>query len=117
MRYDFDTAKFVAARLMRDGRITRSYIGVGAVHRRVVRFYDLPADSGVLVVGVEKGSPAETSGLQDGDVIVAYGERPVSTVDDLHRILTDEQVGKRSELTIIRRTEKLMLPIVPTFSR
>jgi len=116
-----NTAKFVAARLMRDGRITRSYIGVGGqsvpVHRRVVRFYDLPVESGVLVVGVEKGSPAETSGLQDGDVIVAYGEKPVSTVDDLHRILTDEQVGKRSELTIIRRTEKLTLPIVPTFSK
>jgi S1-C subfamily serine protease len=116
-----NTAKFVAARLMRDGRITRSYIGVGGqsvpVHRRVVRFYDLPVESGVLVVGVEKGSPAETSGLQDGDLIVAYGGKPVATVDDLHRILTDEQVGRRAELTVIRRTEKLVLPIVPTLSK
>ena len=48
-----NTAKFVASRLLRDGRIRRSYIGVSAqtvpVHRRVVRFYDLPKESGALV--------------------------------------------------------------------
>src|SRR5437763_7181494 len=59
-------AKFVAARLIRDGRITRSYIGVSGqsvpIHRRVVRFYDLAVESGVLVVEMEKESPAEISG-------------------------------------------------------
>ncbi len=112
-----NTAKFVASRLIRDGQITRSYIGVGGqsvpMHRRVVRFYNLAVETGVLVVGVEKGSPAESAGLQDGDVIVAYGDRPVATVDDLHRILTEEQVGKTSEVTIIRSTEKLVKTIVP----
>jgi S1-C subfamily serine protease len=112
-----NTAKFVASRLIRDGRITRSYIGVGGqsvpMHRRVVRFYNLPVESGVLVQGVEKGSPAEAAELRDGDVIVAYGEKAVSTVDDLHRILTEEQVGKAAELTIIRSTEKIVTTIVP----
>jgi S1-C subfamily serine protease len=112
-----NTAIFVASRLIRDGRITRSYIGVGGqsvpMHRRVVRFYNLPVEHGVLVMGVEKGSPAETAGLQDGDVIVAYGERPVASVDDLHRILTEEQVGKSAEVTVIRQTEKLVRTIVP----
>jgi S1-C subfamily serine protease len=112
-----NTAKFVAARLIRDGRITRSYIGVGGqsatVHRRIVRFYDLPVESGVLVLSVEEGSPAETAGLQRGDVIVAYGEKPVSTVDDLHRLLTEEEVGRESELMVIRGREKLQLAVVP----
>ncbi|HEV7766782.1 MAG TPA: trypsin-like peptidase domain-containing protein [Thermoanaerobaculia bacterium] len=112
-----NTAKFVAGRLIRDGQITRSYIGVGGqsvpLHRRVVRFYDLPVESGVLVVSLEKGSPAEKSGLREGDVIVAYGEHPISSVDDLHRLLTEEHVGKASELTVIRLTEKLGLTIVP----
>jgi len=112
-----NTAKFVAARLIRDGRIVRSYIGVAGqsapLHRRVVRFYELPVESGVLVLGVEKKSPAESAGLHEGDVVVAYGETPVSSVDDLHRILTEEQIGKASELTVIRRTEKLALPVVP----
>ena len=113
-------AKFVASRLIRDGRITRSWIGVAGqtapIHRRIVRFHDLAAGSGVLVVGVEKGSPAQKAGLEEGDVIVAYGGRAVVSVDDLHRLLTEEEVGTRSEVTVIRRTEKLALPVVPVLA-
>ena len=112
-----NTAKFVAARLIRDGRVTRSYIGVAGqsapLHRRVVRFYNLEVESGVLVLSVEKKSPAETAGLQEADVIVAFGDKPVATVDDLHRLLTEEEIGKPATLTVIRRTEKLALTIVP----
>jgi S1-C subfamily serine protease len=110
-------AKFVASRLIRDGRITRSYIGVAGqsvpIHRRVVRFYNLPVESGVLVQGVEKGSPAERSGLREGDILIAYGPSPVPTVDHLHRLLDEEQIGKRSSLTVIRTTEQLTLTIAP----
>ena len=114
-------AKFVAARLIRDGRITRSYIGVSGqsvpIHRRLVRFYNLAVESGVLVVGMEKDSPAESSGLREGDVMIAFGERPVANVDHLHRILTEEQVGRQSELTVIRGTERLTLSVVPAQAR
>jgi S1-C subfamily serine protease len=116
-----NTAKFVAARLIRDGQIVRSYIGVAGqsapLHRRVVRYYELPVESGVLVLSTEAESPAASADLREGDVIVAYGETPVSSVDDLHRLLTEEQIGKRSELTVIRRTEKLLLPVVPVPAR
>jgi len=116
-----NTAKFVAARLIRDGQIVRSYIGVAGqsapLHRRVVRYYELPVESGVLVLSTEAESPAASADLREGDVIVAYGETPVSSVDDLHRLLTEEQIGKRSELTVIRRTEKLVLPVVPVSAR
>jgi len=112
-----NTAKFVASRLIRDGKITRSYIGVAGqnvpVHRRVVRFYDLPVEQAVLVMSVEKGSPAETADLREGDLIVAYGERPISGVDDLHRLLTEEQVGVASPITFIRHTEKIVHTIIP----
>ncbi len=115
-----NTAKFVASRLMRDGRITRSYIGVAGqtvtVHRRVVRFYDLPLETGVLVASAEPGSPAEQAGLRQGDVIVAYNAKPVASVDDLHRILTEEQVGIPGALTLVRHTEKLDLTIVPVLA-
>ena len=116
-----NTAKFVASRLLRDGRIHRSYIGVSAhtvpIHRRVVRFYSLPQETGVVVVGIEQLSPARTAGLREGDVIVALDEKPVAGVDDLHRLLTDVEAGTRCAVTVIRHTEKLVLPIIPEEAR
>jgi len=112
-----NTAKFVASRLLRDGRIRRSYIGVSGqtvpVHRRVVRFYDLTKESGALVLSVEENSPAKRAGLRDGDIIVALEGKAVAGVDDLHRVLTDVRVGVGSSLTVLRGTEKLELRIVP----
>ena len=112
-----NTAKFVASRLLRDGRLRRSYIGVSAqtvpLHRRVVRFYDLPKESGALVLLVEDASPARRAGLREGDVIVALEGQPVAGVDDLHRLLTEVRVGLSSTLTVVRYTEKLELKIVP----
>jgi S1-C subfamily serine protease len=116
-----NTAKFVASRLLQQGRIQRAYIGVEAqtvpLHRRVVRFYDLAKETGVMVVGVANGSPAQKAGLQEGDVIIAFAGQPVAGVDDLHRVLTDAHVGVRSPLAILRRTERLELSIVPQESR
>jgi S1-C subfamily serine protease len=116
-----NTAKFVASRLLRDGRIRRSYIGVSAqtvpVHRRVVRFYDLPKEMGVVVLGVEENSPAKRAGLRDGDVIVALEGQAVAGVDDLHRLLTDLRVGVSCSLTVLRWTEKLDLKVVPEEAR
>jgi S1-C subfamily serine protease len=112
-----NTAKFVAGRLLRDGRIRRSYIGVEAqttpLHRRLVRFYDLPTESGAVVVSVEEASPAKKAGLREGDVIVALDGKPVAGVDDLHRLLTDTRVGVSSALTVLRWTEKLELSVAP----
>jgi S1-C subfamily serine protease len=112
-----NTAKFVASRLLRDGRIRRSYIGVSAqtapLHRRVVRFYDLPKEMGVVVVGVEENSPAKRAGLREGDIIVALEGHPVAGVDDLHRVLTDVRVGVSCSLSVLRWTEKLELKVVP----
>ena len=112
-----NTAKFVASRLLRDGRIRRSYIGVVAqatpLNRRLVRFHDLLGDSGVLVLSVEAASPAERAGLREGDVIIALGGKSVAGVDDLHRLLSDLPAGVRTEVRILRRTEKLAVTLVP----
>ena len=116
-----NTAKFVAGRLLRDGRIRRAYIGVEAqtapLHRRLVRFYDLPQESGVIVSAVTPDSPAQRAGLREGDVIVALDGKPVAGVDDLHRLLTDAHVGLSSSLTVLRWTEKLELQVVPQEAR
>jgi S1-C subfamily serine protease len=112
-----NTAKFIAGRLLADGRIRRGYLGLGGqdapLPRSLVRFYNLSVDSGVQVVSVETGSPAERAGLQEGDVIVAFADQPVPNIDALHRLLTENQVGVPAPLTVIRYPEKLVLAIVP----
>jgi len=116
-----NTAKFVASRLLRDGRIRRSYVGISGqtvpVHRRVVRFYDLPRETGALVLSVEENSPAKRAGLCEGDIILALEGQPVAGVDDLHRLLTEVRVGVSSSLTVLRGTEKLNLSVVPQESQ
>src|SRR2546425_3104447 len=83
-----NTARLVAGWLIRDGRIRRSYIGVAGqnvpLHRRIVRFYNLALQTGVLIVSVEKNSPAQRTGLREGDIIVAFDAAPIGSVHDLH---------------------------------
>src|SRR5271167_4336309 len=87
-----NTAEFVAAWLMKEGRIRRSWIGVAGqnvpIHARVVRFHRLGVDHGAMVVGLEPGSPAGRAALREGDIIVAFNKEPVSGIDDLQRYLT-----------------------------
>ena len=116
-----NTAKFVTGQLIKEGKIRRSYIGLAGqdvpLQRRIVRFHNLPVERGILVVAVEGGSPAQRAGVLEGDVIVGYGGQPISGIDQLHRVLTEKQVGVHSSLTVIRKGEKQALTIVPEESR
>jgi S1-C subfamily serine protease len=111
------TARFVASRLLQDGRIRRGYLGLGGqtirIHRRLVRYHALAEETGVLVVTVEPDSPAARAGLKVHDLIVAYGGRPVRGIDDLHRLLTEGEIGASSFLTVVRRAEKTDLAVKP----
>jgi S1-C subfamily serine protease len=112
-----NTAKFVVASLIKDGKVRRSYIGVGGQNvpllRRIVRFHDLPVESGVMVASIETDSPAMRAGLRVGDIIVGFGDAAVAGIDELHKLLTQEKVGVSFPIVIIRGTEKLSLHIVP----
>ena len=112
-----DTAEFVASRLIRDGRIRRSYIGVTgqgvALHRRLIRYYDLPSESGLLVLEVVQGEPAHRAGLRERDVLIRFAGKPIAGVDDLHRMLTDERNGVACEVEVVRGTELLKLVVTP----
>jgi S1-C subfamily serine protease len=112
-----DTAKYVAGWLMKEGRIRRSYVGVGGqnvpLHRRLVRYHHLPAPSGVLVISIEPDSAAEHAGLREGDILVEYRGQPIPSIDAFHKLLTGDQIGIESDATIIRGTEKLTVRIRP----
>jgi S1-C subfamily serine protease len=112
-----NTAEFVTAWLIKEGVLRRGWIGVAGqnapIHRRVVVFHHLAADTGVLVAGLEPGSPASRAGLRVGDVIVAFGGRTVSGIDELHRFLTAKVIGVPSPVTVLRHTDKLELMVIP----
>ncbi|HEY1801338.1 MAG TPA: trypsin-like peptidase domain-containing protein [Terriglobales bacterium] len=113
-----NTAKLVVSSLLRDGVVRRSYIGIQGqtvpLHRRLIRFYDLPNESGVLVISVEENSPALRSFIRDGDIIVALDGHAVAGIDDLHRLLTEEKAGVQTVLSVLRHTERLEIKLTPT---
>jgi S1-C subfamily serine protease len=115
-----NTVRFVASRLMRDGRIRRSRIGVAGqqttVPRALARANQIAVSSGVLVVSLEENSPASRAGLRKGDVILGFGGTPVSGIDDLHRLLSDDRIGVPAPLVVLRRGERRQLVVVPAES-
>jgi S1-C subfamily serine protease len=102
-----DTAIWVATRLMRDGKVRRSRLGISGqtvpIDTRVRRFHALSVASGALVSGLEPEGPASRGDLHTGDVIVALDGEPVSGVDALHRLLTEDRAGREVRLTVLRR--------------
>jgi S1-C subfamily serine protease len=110
-----DTAKWVVEQLLRFGRVRRAYIGVAGatvpLSRRTVRFLELAAESGVRAESVEPGGAARRAGIEAGDIIIGYDGEKVAGVDELHRVLDAERIGKMTSVTILRRAQKLELPI------
>ena len=115
------TAEFVASRLIRDGRVRRAYIGIAGqtirLTRRQTDRYHLSAPGAVLVTSVEELSPAARSGVAPRDLIVSVGGVPVTTVDDLHRRLTESAIGMEIEMVVFRSGVRRQFAIVPTERR
>jgi len=112
-----NTARFVVSRLLRDGRIRRSYLGVAGskagVPRAVAHHLGLAVQSGVRVESVEPVSPASAAGVRTRDVIVAFGDRPIGGIDDLQRVLTEDAIGRATPLAVIRGVDRVSLVVVP----
>jgi S1-C subfamily serine protease len=105
----------------RDGKVSGSYIGLAGQNvplpRRIVRYYNLAVETGILVVSFEGDSPARNAGMLIGDIIVGLDDRPIAGIDDLHKLLTEDRIGRKSTLNVIRRTDKLSLDVVPRESQ
>lgn len=101
-----NTAQFVASRLIRDGRVRRSYIGVVGqsieLTRRHAQRFHLAVQGGMLVTGVTPGSPASRADLRPRDIIIGIGGGVVGSVDDLQRQLTEDLIGREVELSVLR---------------
>ena len=111
----------MASRLIRDGKVSRSYIGLAGqnvpIPRRIVRYYNLAVASGIMVISYDGNSPARKAGVREGDIIVGFDDHSIAGIDDLHKLLTEERIGHKSSLVIIRGTEKLSLEVIPEESQ
>ena len=113
-----NTARFVASKLLRDGRIRRSYLGLAGqtvpVPRAIARVNQLAISSGVFVTSVEPDSPAAAAGLRDGDVIVGIESQAVAALDDLHRQLNETRIGVATSVAVLRGGVKRRIIAIPT---
>jgi S1-C subfamily serine protease len=112
-----NTAQYVVPRLIRDGRIRRGWLGIGGQNIKVpphaAHVLGMHAESGVLVISVEPNSPAERGGFQERDLLVEFDGSVISSIDDLHRQLTPESIGKTASIVVIRHSERVALRAVP----
>lgn len=111
-------ARWVAGWLIKDGRIRRSYLGVGGqtvpLLRAVARTYHIDQATGVMAHQIAPGSPASVAGLKDGDIIIALDTHAVRTVTELHQLLTADLIDRPANITVLRHTERLVLPVRPS---
>lgn len=116
-----NTAKFVASQLIKEGKVSRGYLGIAGqnvpLHRQIVRFNNLASAHGVLVISVAKKSPAEKSGIKDGDILVSFAGETLQSIDDLHRILTEKKANVPAELVVLRNFKKISLFVFPEESK
>jgi S1-C subfamily serine protease len=113
-----DTATDVAQRLMRDGRVRRSRIHVSAqtitLGRRLAHALGRAHDNAVMLGDVRSGGPADTAGMRDGDILLAFDGEAIFAVDDLHRLLTIERAARDVPVKILRAGTILELAVRPT---
>ncbi len=112
-----NTARYVVSSLLRDGRVRRSHLGVAGqntpIPRRLVREHTLAREHGVTITAVSPGTPADESGLRPGDLIVDFAGEAVTSIDDLHRLLTEDRIGEIAALRVIRRGQLRRILVIP----
>lgn len=112
-----NTSKWVAAKLIRDGKISRGYLGIGAQNIRlpklIARNLERASERALLITNIEPNSPAARANLTSGDILLRFDGEEISGIDDLHRILTEHRIGVPIKASILRRTDLLRVEITP----
>jgi S1-C subfamily serine protease len=116
-----DTAQWVVSELLRHGAVRRAWLGVTAhtvpLARRVARHFGLPLESAILVDEVVRDGPADRAGVRGGDRIVAIDDVAVGGVDQLHRALARDHIGRATELALLRGVQRQTVRVVPEAGR
>ncbi len=107
----YETIERVATTLAEKGRIPRGYIGVAMQPVQLPESAGQPA--GLLIVGVEEGSPAAEAGLLIGDTLLSLGDTQLSDPHDLHELLSPDQIGQQVQASVLRagQTQQITLTV------
>lgn len=111
-------ARHILPQLLQHGRVLRGYLGIHGrqvtIPRDTVRRLELRHKTGVLVLAVESGSPADQAGLLEHDILVSLGEQPTSSIDDIHKLLTQLPVGMPASMVMLRGERCLERMVIPS---
>ncbi|HYG40350.1 MAG TPA: trypsin-like peptidase domain-containing protein [Cytophagales bacterium] len=114
---DINTAKSIAGDLIKDGKVTKAFLGIQyqeiTLHPRIVNFYGLEINKGLLITSIEPNSPAYSSSLLSGDIIIQFNNEDIQSSSALFKKLNKEVIGKNSRLTVIRHTVKKEISLTP----
>jgi S1-C subfamily serine protease len=112
-----DTAKYIATTLLKEGKVTRAYLGIAGqvleIAKPALRTHAINGSRGVMIAEVQKNGPADKAGLMIGDVLTEFNDTRIESIDDLHRLLSREMIGKDSIVQILRMEKKLMMFVRP----
>ena len=114
---DINTAKEIARQLIKDGKVFKAYLGLQLqdvpVNDKIRQHYKLRNQKGIFVTHIEPNSPASRSQLQEGDIIISFNDKPVSSSNELFKQLTHREVLSITNISVLRHTELLNFIIVP----
>jgi S1-C subfamily serine protease len=109
------TAKIVLEGLVKDGQVTRGWIGVepNDLSPELAETFDVKAKEGVIITGVLQNGPAAKAGIKPGDVIASIGERKVTDVTQLLSVVASLKPGTPVHFAIERKSQKLDVEVTP----
>lgn len=99
-----NTVKWASNQLFEKGRVVRPWLGIvgASLNKALARRYDLPAESGVLVVEVDPRGPAYEAGLRVGDVVVQIGSHEIGQMKDVLSALSKLRIRDEVEVSVLR---------------
>jgi serine protease Do len=103
-----NSAKTCTNGIMTDGIVKRPWLGIIGLSltEEIARYYNLPVNHGVLVTKVSKGSPAETAGMAEGDIILELDNRGTNSIEDLVREIHKRKVGDIVRIFALRNSKE-----------
>jgi S1-C subfamily serine protease len=112
-----DTAKYIVGEILQHGRVRRSWIGIAAQNvplpRRIIYEYKLPTPSGVMATSIDPDGPAAKAGMRDGDIILRFANENIGAINELHKVLSAERMGKPQPILVLRGVSLVDLTVIP----